>query len=116
MDYFRNYYGGGGQFGNWQQYAGMPTDRTFQGSSGAAPTGVPPPSSFSEMIDQNVEGFGKKVSGIAANVGNAASQLGQGNVMQAANAAMGRPPIPNAPKAPAAPTLQDYDYESMVGQ
>ncbi len=115
MDYFRNYYADPRQFGNWQQYAGMPTDRGFQATSSQS-QGVAPPATISEMAQQTVGGAIQKIGNLGANISSAATQLGQGNVMQAANAAMGRPPAPSAPKAPAAPVVQDYDYESMVGQ
>jgi len=125
MDYFRNYYGNPGQFGNWQQYAGMSPSGTFQGDAAMAKQpaagGVAPPATFAEMGQQAIKGVSDKISAVGTNLSNAASQFGQGNVLQGARAMSGAVP-PGAPKPPAAPTVggpavvDDYDYTSMVGR
>lgn len=128
MDYFRNYFGDTRQFGNWQQYAGMPTDRTFQ-SQGVAPPQQTPgaaPSSFAEMGQQMVDRFQTNVGNVGTNLSNAANQFSQGNVLNAVRSVGGSGIAsavpPGAPKPPAAPgvvqqpVVDDYDYTSRVGQ
>lgn len=98
-------------YSDWAKYAGL--DRTTGGF--AAPTsgaqtsaGVEPPSSFAEYAKQAVA----PISAGFQNYSNAATQLGQGNVMGAVNAAKGfSKPTSN----PVTPSSNDYQYESMIG-
>lgn len=127
MDYFRNFYGTPGQFGNWQQYAGFDPNKTMM-STPAAPAGggVAPPTSFAEMGQQMVDRFQTNIGNVGTNLSNAANQLSQGNVLNAVRSVGGSSVAnavpPSAPKPPAAPgvvqqpTVDDYDYTSRVGQ
>lgn len=126
MDYFRNFYGTPGQFGNWQQYAGFDPNKTMmsggtQQTQQTQQTGVAPPSTFGEMGQQMIDTATSRFKNLGTNISNATEQLSQGNVLGGIRAAQGVAP-PGAPMPPAAPSapstapMDDYDYTSNVGR
>jgi hypothetical protein len=107
-----------GQFGSWENYAGFKdTDQMkslkeiMAGQASAGGEGVPPPpQTMSDFAQQAIA----PVQNTYQNFSNAATQLGQGNPMNAYNAAQGRYPAPTAPtlptvKPPSSVTEHGYD-------
>ena len=98
-------------YSDWAKYAGL--DRTTGGFA-APPTSqisapVQPPSSFSEYAQQAVA----PITTAFQNYSNAATQLGQGNIVGAVNAAKGFNTQPtNVSAAPAS----EYQYEQQIGR
>jgi hypothetical protein len=105
-----------GQFGSWENYAGFKdTDQMMslkdkymqmQGAGGGEGS-APPPESLSDFAKQAIA----PIQNTYQNFSNAASQLGQGNVMNAYNATQGKYPAPTAPtvKPPSSVTEHGYD-------
>lgn len=108
-----------GQFGSWENYAGFKdTDQMMslkdkylqmQGAGGIEGSS-PPPETIGDFAKQAVAPIQQKFE----NLSNAATQLGQGNVMNAYNATQGKYPAPTAPtlptvKPPSSVTEHGYD-------
>jgi len=108
-----------GQFGSWENYAGFKdTDQMMslkdkylqmQGAGGIEGSS-PPPETIGDFAKQAVAPIQQKFE----NLSNAATQLGQGNAMNAYNATQGKYPAPTAPtlptvKPPSSVTEHGYD-------
>ena len=104
------------QFGSWENYANFKdTDQMMsvkdkflqmEGMGGGG-EGVAPPQTMSEFAQQAIAPVQQKFQ----NLSNAATQLGQGNAMNAYNAAQGKyqPPTTPTVKPPAPVTEHGYD-------
>lgn len=109
-----------GQFGSWENYANFKdTDQMTslkdlylksQGMGGAE--GVPPPQSMGEVAQQAIAPVQQKFN----NLSNAATQLGQGNVVNAFNASQGKYPAPaqTLPNLkPPTPATSSHSYDDQ---
>ena len=110
-----------GQFGSWENYAGFKdTDQMMslkdkylqmQGAGGVEGSS-PPPTTMGEVAQQAVAPIQQKFN----NLSNAASQLGQGNVVNAYNASQGKYPAPTQTLPnlkPPAPATSAHSYDDQ---
>ena len=99
-------------FSDWAKYAGL--DRKTGMVSAPPSTGVPPPETFAELANQQLQAVQQKVSNVGNMFSNVGSQLGQGNVMGAINATRAVPPSTPQPavttpvQTPMAPVSYDF--------
>lgn len=104
------------QYSDWAGYAGFDR-KTGEMEQTPAKQGVPPPQDFNQYLNQRLA----PVQNIMSNAGNFANQVGSGNFVGAMSTAQNMrqavPPTaaPEAPMAPASPSLPEPTYQYHHG-